>query len=280
MNTAMVLNKLEEKRKAGKKIMAVTASTGLNVRLAEEAKMDFVVVHKESILGINGNLPLLARIGYGGNCNEIMMEEADNLLRFSKNLPVIVGIGVAEPYHNVDWMTEKILEKGYSGITHLPTSGGWVGDFGNSIEKAGCGYSEEMKYIKRWSEKEVFTIGFCFEKDQIDQLRDASPSVIVIYIHKTENETQGWENAKSKEQAIKNAKEMVKIVKEKMPEKIVMVTGGDICKFQETSKIMDEINADGYLYDEIYEDTIMYQSVFERAQKVKQSLEETLWNIR
>ncbi len=276
MDTAIILKRLEEKRKAGKKIVAVTASTGLNVRLAEEAGIDFAVVHKESMLGIDGSLPLLARIGYGGNCNEIMMEEADNLLRFSKNMPVVVGIGVAEPYHNVDWMTEKILKKGYSGITHLPTSGGWVGDFGNSIEKAGCGYSEEIRYIKRWSEKGAFTVGFCFEKEQIDPLLDANPSIIVVYIHKTENETQGWEDAKSEEQAIKNAKEMAEIIKEKMPEKIVMATGGDISKFQKAYEIMDEIKVDGYLYDEIYEDTIMYQSVFGAAQEMKKALEETL----
>lgn len=269
MEKGEILQRLTDKRKSGRMIFAMTASTGGIVKAAKEAGVDFAVVHKESLFGIDGRLPALARVGYGGNCNEMILKEAEHILRFADEFPVIAGVGVAEPYHNIDRITEKIIKKGYSGITHIPTSGGWVGDFGNSISQAGCGYSEEVEYIRRWSGKEVFTVGYCFEETQINEMNEARADVIAVHVQKTAGESHGWHNAKSREEAIKKAEKMVRLAKGLNPDGIVLAAAGEVGNAVEMEKLVSASGADGYLADEALEDGLVYKMIYEEIQEIK-----------
>lgn len=269
MENKDILMKLKNKISSGKAIFATTTSAGLLVKKASEMSLDFVVVHKESLFGIDGRLPLLARVGYGGNCNQIMLDNSENLLRFSGDMPIIAGIGVAEPYYNVDMIAEKILEKGYSGLTHIPSSGGWIGDFGHSISKAGCGYEAEVEFIRRWSRKGIFTVGYCFEEEQVKMMSDAGAGVIAIYTNKIENESQGWDNVPSEEVALIKATKLVEIARKENPSAIILITAGNSTKFEFVQDLICNTKADGYLGDERIESSLVYHAVFNSVNNVK-----------
>lgn len=261
MNNKAIVKKMKDKIALKKAVFGTTSSLGILVKTAAEVSLDFTVVHKESLFGIDGRLPLLARIGYGGNCNEIILDKSTDILRFSGDMPVVAGVGVAEPYHNVDRMAEMMLEKGYSGLTHIPSSGGWIGDFGNSISKAGCGYPAEVEFISRWSKRDVFTVGYCFEDEQVKMMGDAGAGLIAIYVHKTVDESHGWANASSEDEAVYKAAAMVEMARKANPQAIVLVASGDVRNSEDAQKLILNTKSDGYLGDEMLETSLVYRAV-------------------
>lgn len=271
MRTKQILeSKLYEKIEEKKAIFGTTTSTGLIVKGANVAGIDFSVVHKESLYGIDARIPAVARIGYGGDCNEIMYDNADDLLRFAGELPVIVGVGAAEPYYNIELFTEKLLKKGFAGITHIPTSGGWVGDFGDSIGKAGCGYKREAELIKHFSDKDVFTVGYCFEEEQVRIMSQAGASVLAIYIPKLVDESYGWNILKTIDEAHDKAKKLVEVARKESPNNIILLTGGDPLGTEALQALLLESGAHGYLGDESLETQLVYNAVSTRISKLKQ----------
>jgi len=269
MEKNIIIDRLGEKQKRKEAIFGTTTSSGLITKIAAQIPIDFAVVHKESIFGMDGRLPLLARIGYGGNCNKIVEREAENILRFADELPVVVGIGAAEPYYNIDSITEKLLARGYSGITHIPTSGGWVGDFGEAIDKGGCGYRQEVHLIEHWSKKGIFTVGYCFGSAQIQMMGAAGASVLAIYIPGTDDESYGWKKAYSEAEALEEAERFVEVARCENPQAIVMITSGYDGNTPQIQEALYKTKASGYLGNEIIEGKAVYRAISGKVAEYK-----------
>lgn len=244
-------------------ILGVSAGIPLTAKIAHDAGADFIVTHKEEIFGADGRMPVIARTGYGGNCNEIIMEQADRYVSAAGDTPVFAGIGPAEPYTNVDRFTEKLLEKGVIGITNYPTAGGWVGSYGNGIQMAGVGYSLEVDYLRRWSKKGIPAIGYCFNTEQIKQMTDAGVEILSLYIPRTEKETHGWDDAPSAEKAAEAAAELVETARRENKNSVILCSGGTIHRISDIHNYLKSAAADGYICDESVECAAIDRAVSE-----------------
>ena len=245
-----ILSGLKQKIIDKKMIFASSAGMGLEVKAADEAGVDFIISHKEELFAADGRVGAFARAGYGEDCNIMMMEIGPKLLKVCKSTPMIVGIGVAEPYTNIDRMTERFLEMGFSGLANLPTSGGWVGNYGDGISAAGVGFSAELEYITRWSKKGVLTVGYCFTEEQAAQMAAAGASIVSVYVPKTKNESHGWKAAESMEQAIETARKLCEKAKSENSEAIVLCSGGTLLNAADIKRCVTTAGAYGYIGDD------------------------------
>ncbi|KMZ53541.1 phosphoenolpyruvate hydrolase family protein [Dorea sp. D27] len=264
-----MLELLKTKRMRNQFILGVGAGIPLTAKIAHDTGADFIVTHKEEMFGADGRMPVIARAGYGGNCNEIIMEQADRYVAAANGTPVFAGVGPAEPYTNVDRFTEKLLEKGVTGVTNYPTAGGWVGSYGNGIQMAGVGYSLEVEYLRRWSRRGAVTLGYCFEPDQVKQMLDAGVDILSLYIPRTENESHGWDDAPSEDKAVEAAIELVETARREDKDRIILCSGATIHEVSDIHKYLEDIKADGYISDESVECVTIDRSVSETVARYR-----------
>lgn len=252
---------LKDKIKRCEPILGVGAGIPLTAKVAHDSGADFIVINKEEIFGADGRLPVIARTGYGGNVNDIIMDQADKFVSAAKGTPVFAGVGPAEPYTNVDKFTDILLEKGITGLTNYPTAGGWVGSYGNGIRLAGVGYSLEVEYLKRWSKRGVPTIGYCFLPEQVKQMIDADVTILSLYIPRTEKESHGWDDAPSTESAVETAIELIETARKEDKDRIVLCSGATIRQISDIHYYLDQTKADGYICDELVECSAIAKAV-------------------
>jgi|GEM_PF-2876732 len=253
--------RLRRKIAGSKPILAVAAGIPLTAKAAHDSGADFIITHKEAVFGADGRLPVIARTGYGGNGNDIMMRMAEKFAAAAKGTPVIAGVGPAEPYMNVDRYTDRLLNQGIAGVTNYPTAGGWVGSYGNGIRIAGVGYSLEVEYIKRWSMRGVLTVGYCFTPEQVKQMIEADAAILSLYVPRTEKESHGWDDAPCVESAVETALKLFETAREEDKDRILLFSGATISNITDISYYLKTTKAHGYISDELVECSIIEQGV-------------------
>lgn len=249
--TNEIKQRLRNKINSKKIIFGINTGLGMVAKKADEARVDFIITDKESIFAADGRIPAMARAGYGGDCNEVVLEAAPKILERVEKTPVIAGFGIAEPYTNVDRLTDKFLKIGFSGVTNIPTSGGWVGPYGDGIRDAGVGYSAELSYIEKCSKRGIFTIGYCFTEEQVKQMCAAGASVLSLYVPKTKNESHGWKAAESMDQALETAAKLCETARKENSEAIILCSGGTMESISDIKRCMETTKAHGFIGDEI-----------------------------
>ena len=268
-STDQIIKRLKKKKETGRIIFGMTASAGLIADIANRMDVDFIMIHKESVFGIDGRVPAFARAGYGEDCNLVMEEEGPAVISHAPDVPVIVGYGCFEPYENIDMVVKRFHDMGFSGVTHFPTAGGWVGHYGNIIRDAHVGYREELLDIKKRTLDGDFTVGFIFDPSQIEMIVDANPSVIAVYVPRTEEESQWWEAAEDMDTALMKASDMVKQIRDLLPESIILCCGGTFMQVADIEKCMKKTGADGYIGDELIEARLSLDAVKKTIEEFK-----------
>jgi predicted TIM-barrel enzyme len=256
-----IILRLKEKINTKKIIFCTSTGLGIAAKTADESGVDLIITHKEVVFAADGRVPAFARAGYGKDCNEVMLETGPAILACAQNTPVIVGVGIAEPYMNIDRLTDRFLDMGFSGVTHIPTSGGWVGPYGEGISNAEVGYTEEMEYIKKCSERGIFTLGYCFTEEQAVQMAATGASVISAYVPRMKEESHGWKAADSMQQALETGVKLCEAIKKENPEAIILCCGGNFDTAEDVKHCISVTGAYGYIGDEWIEGRHIEDSV-------------------
>ncbi len=233
-----IIENLRKKIDQGKPVIIGASGVGIIAKTAEKAGIDIVMAYCTGPARLNGNFGLLGYMGYV-DCNGISLEMGHKIIDRVKNTPVVAGVGPADPYRDIERLVEELLDIGFSGITNVPTVGGHDGALRNLLEKEKMGYNAEVELIRMCRKKDIFTVGYAFNEEQVRQMVEAGVDVVCPHAGITADKGIAYEGIPSVEAAAEKVKRLKEIAERENPEVFVACHGGPFTDPESVKKGME-----------------------------------------
>ncbi len=138
-----LLDRLHERRLAGKPVWAAAAHDIASARTLEKTRADFLVFHPDFLPSPNA---LLGGLRPLGNANEKMRAAIGEILS-AVSIPVFAGICGSDPFLLSESFFQDLKTLGAAGVQNFPTLGLLNGMFRTNLEESGIGFGREIEVL-------------------------------------------------------------------------------------------------------------------------------------
>lgn len=238
--------RLKTKIKNRKPIVIGGAGIGLIAKIADRAGIDLIMAYNTGPFRMDGHGSLSGYLAYGDS-NAMTLSLGNNILKVVENTPIIGGIGAADPYRDIDQLIELMMEKGFSGITNVPTTGLYDGIFRQQIDSTNLGYPEEIRLVKKCNQRDIFTAVYVFNEEDAKYMADAGADLVGTHVGLTLGGTIGAGFALELEKACERTQKMLEAAKSVNPNIIVACHGGPFDFPENVQYCFDRTDVDGFI---------------------------------
>jgi len=241
-----ILSRLRQKIKEGRPIIIGGAGIGLIAKIADRAGIDILMAYNTGPFRMDGHGSLAGYLAYGDS-NAMTLRLGSQILPVVENTPVIGGIGAADPYQDVDFLIDEMMEMGFSGITNVPTAGLYDGKFRRHIDATKLGYPEEVSLIRRCRQKEVFTVAYAFTPEECKWMAEAGADMIGTHVGLTSGGLIGAKEVPDLDHACELTEAMCQTAFKARPDVILVAHGGPFEDPKSVQMAFDRTSVHGYL---------------------------------
>lgn len=241
-----ILSRLRQKIKEGRPIIMGGAGIGLIAKIADRVGIDILMAYNTGPFRMDGHGSLAGYLAYGDS-NAMTLRLGSQILPVVENTPVIGGIGAADPYQDIDFLIDKMMEMGFSGITNVPTAGLYDGKFRRHIDATKLGYPEEVNLIKKCREKEVFTVAYAFAPEECKWMAEAGADMIGTHVGLTSGGLIGAKEVPDLDYACELTEAMCQAALKARPDVILVAHGGPFEDPKSVQMAFDRTSVHGYL---------------------------------
>lgn len=264
----IIREQLQEKVKRREPIIIGGAGIGLVAKMEDRAGIDLIMAYNTGPFRMDGHPSCIGYLAYGDS-NGITLQLGRTLLPVVENTPVIAGIGAADPYRDIDMLIDQMMSMGFSGITNVPTAGAYDGRFRHRIDTAGVGYPEEIKLIRKCSEKDIFTVAYAYTPDEVKAMIQAGVDVIGAHVGATSGGTCGFEDTYSMEEACERTQEMYEMAVKENPDIIFTCHGGPFEGPKEVQECFNRTDVHGFIGASSMERLPLEKAIVETVREFK-----------
>ena len=242
-----ILTRFREKINNKDAIILGSVGSGLTAKIEELAGIDMLVCTSEGIFRMDG-LSSSAALLANGDSNGMTMDLTLRVSKVVKSVPVIAGIGFADPRRDINMLIDTYEKIGVSGITNYPGMG-WIHDFsfGQMINKYGYGVTLERDYLKACAEKGLFTVGMCYTEEEVAPMAACGVDAVVFDLGFTSGGMTGAKNVPSFEESCEILQKWNEIAREENGDVITMCHGGPIENADVLQKIFARTDLNGFM---------------------------------
>ena len=266
---SQILERLKQQIEKDKPVLIFGAGTGLTAKCAEVGGADIICVYSTAKYRMMGEPSLMAWLPYS-NANEHVLEMAEEILPVVKDVPCIAGVGAHDPSLDIERFIDKILDIGFSGVTNEPFVGMYGREFGKLLEKAGLGFSKEVKLIETAHKKGVFTIAWAFTPEEAKTMAKAGADIIGAIIGVTTGGLTGADKSVTLKEATEEVREICKAARKINPDIMVVTHGGPFKDVETAEYSIVNSNAVGYVAGSSGERIPTEKAVIELTKRYKE----------
>lgn len=237
---------LRKKIKDKKPIIVAGAGIGIIAKMADQAGIDLLMAYCTGPYRMNGNVTSIGYMGFG-DCNQISVDIGNKMLDRVENTPLLAGIGVADPYRDIDSLLEEMIDLGYSGVTNVPTVGGHDGAMRNILEKHGVGFNGEVELIARCDRKDIFSAAYAFDEEQTKAMAAAGVDAVGAHVGGTSGGSNGWKKTLSIDEAIEKVNRLYDAAVSENPDVLVFCHGGPFAAPEPVQECFNRTKAQGFI---------------------------------
>lgn len=241
-----ILKDLHDKVARKEPIIIGGAGNGMVAKIADRSGIDLIMAYNTGPFRLDGHPSVIGYLAYGDS-NAITMGLGRQILPVVKNTPVIAGIGAADPYRDIDWLIDEMMDMGFSGITNVPTAGAYDGRFRHRIDTAGVGYPEEIKMVRKCSRKNIFTVVYAYTPDEVKAMIQAGADVVSAHVGATSGGTCGFEDAVGMDEACERTQAMFETAIKENPNIIFTCHGGPFEGPDEVQECFNRTGVHGFV---------------------------------
>lgn len=245
-NRKEIKERLHKKVKDKKPIIIGGAGIGLVAKIADQEKIDLIMAYNTGPFRMDGHGSLSGYLAYGDS-NGMTLELGERILNVIKDTPLIGGIGAADPYRDIDRLIDKMMDMGFSGITNVPTTGIYGGDFRKQIDATGLGYPEEVELVKKCNRKDVFTAVYAFNEEEAKAMAVAGADLIGAHVGLTSGGSIGADFALELDDACERTQKILEAAKAENPNIIVVCHGGPFDEADNVQYCFEKTDVDGFI---------------------------------
>ncbi|MCA9192151.1 MAG: phosphoenolpyruvate hydrolase family protein [Planctomycetales bacterium] len=235
-----ILNRLRQKRAAGRPIVGGGAGTGISAKCEEAGGIDLIVIYNSGRYRMAGRGSLAGLMPFG-NANQIVKEMAYEVLTAVKSTPVLAGVCAVDPFMLRDNFLRELKEMGFAGIQNFPTVGLIDGVFRANLEETGMSFQMEVDCIRAAHELNMLTTPYAFDAEQARQLAQAGADIVVAHMGLTTHGTIGAHTALSLSDCIPRIAEMAEAARQVRDDILVLCHGGPIAMPEDAQWILDRL---------------------------------------
>ena len=243
---AQIVAALRAKVDRGEPLLIGGAGVGLIARVLDESGIDVIMAYNTGPFRMDGHGSLSGYLAYGDS-NQITIDLAARILPVVSRVPVIAGIGAADPRRDAISLIDTMIGLGYSGITNVPTAGLYDGNFRLQIDGTGLGYPREIELIQACHQKDVFSIAYAFTPEEASTMALAGADIIGAHVGLTTGGAVGSPKALAIDAACRATQLMVNAAREARPDVLVVAHGGPFEDPETVAIAYESTDVDGYL---------------------------------
>ena len=241
-----IIARFKDKIARGEPLILGGAGIGLVAKVIDRAGIDVIMAYTTGPFRMDGHGSLSGYLAYGDS-NQMTLDLAGKILPVVKNAPVVAGIGAADPYRDPIRLIDTMVDLGYSGITNVPTTGLYDGNFRRQIDSTNLGYPREIELITACREKDVFTVAYAFNEDEVRAMAAAGADIIGAHVGLTSGGMIGSQFVYDLDEACAETERMVEAAKSENPEVMVVSHGGPFEDPESVKVCFEQTSVDGYL---------------------------------
>lgn len=261
-----VMDKLNAKRKAKKPIIIGAGGIGLIAKSADKAGIDLIMSYCTGPVRMNGNSGQLGYMGYVDS-NGVTLEMGNKINDRVTNTPMVGGIGVGDPYRDIDRLIDEMMEIGFSGITNVPTVGGHSGALRQIMEDNGIGYNGEVELIKKCHKKNIFTIAYAFDEEQVKAVVNAGADIVCPHVGVTADKAIKYTHMLTVELAAEKINRLYEVAVKENPNVIVACHGGPFVDPESVQKGFNLTKTEAFVGASTIERIPVEAAIYEAVQK-------------
>lgn len=236
---------LNEKVEQNKPVIAANIGYGLSAKVADRTGVDLILIYSGGLYRADGAAACGAELAYM-NCNDATWNAGVRIIDKIENTPVIGGVGVADPYRDIQRFVDELLDYGFSGVMNAPSTAGWEGNFNAKTAFDLLGYPAEIKFIEACSKRDIFTFANCALPSQGKAMGAAGADVICIDLGATIGGMLPFEGTETKEAAAERVTVIYDEIKRENGKAIAVFHGGPFAEPEDIKWGLGEMGVQGY----------------------------------
>lgn len=245
-----ILEKLHTKIENHSPIIAGGAGLGIVAKMQEAGGIDLIMAYNTGPYRMDGTPSFVGHMSYG-NCNDVTLKLIDVLANRLTHTPIVAGVGAGDPFLDVPYHIETLCYHGASGITNVPTLGGrkrgsLQGPVRDDMEVNGFGFDRETEMIEYCRKRDILTVAYAFEEEQVQRLVQAGADIISPHVGGTAGGLTGF-SAISVEEAADKINAMYLAAVKENPEVIVLCHGGPLKDAESVRQCMSMTEVHGFI---------------------------------
>lgn len=241
-----IMQRLWEQKAMKRPIIIGGAGVGLIAKLEDRAGIDLIMAYSTGPFRMDGTAPCVAYMAYG-DANKITMDLGHHMFKVVNNTPIIAGVGAGDPYCEIGELVDNMINAGFSGITNVPTAGVFSGWWRQRIDQLGAGYPEEIKMVEYCSKKDIFSVAYAFNEEEVRAMVAAGVDVISGHVGATTGGLSGFKSAVSMDEAVEKTQRMCEAARKENPDVFVVAHGGPFEGPKEVQECFNRTEVDGFI---------------------------------
>jgi predicted TIM-barrel enzyme/AraC-like DNA-binding protein len=250
-----IINQLQSQIKKKKNLVGVAVGSGLTASNAVKNGADIVLALSSGVYRNRGVGSLAAYLPFK-NSNQLILETYKHeIAPRLNNFPVTFGLMATDPMIDLKKYIIYLKSIGLAGINNYPTVGLIDGNFRKYLEDHDVSYQKEVDAIHIANRLDLFTVGFAFNSEQIEQMYDAGADIICLHLGLTTGGSLGAKQIKSLQATNRFIQDTFKEVDDQiLREKTIMIYGGPITTLNDAQFVYDNnIEINGYIGGSVFE---------------------------
>ncbi len=223
-----IVERLRGELDRGRSLFAVVAGSGISAKFTEAGGADLIMAYggaKFRMAGLSsmcGYLPI-----YDANSTVLEFGPRE-VFPVVKEAPVVAGLFGADPTWDLGDLLDQVARAGFSGVMNAPTLALVDGFFRQTLEETGISYEREVEMVALARERDLFTMGFASQEDEVEKMVGAGCDMLVIHLGNTIGGSIGSSTAVSRDEAAESSAKLSRLGKGLRRELLSVVHGGPI----------------------------------------------------
>lgn len=241
-----ILERYRKKIAANEPLIMNGAGIGIIAGVSDHANIDMIMAYCTGPYRMEGQASILGSMPYS-NSTEVTME-LGRMLRLVRNTPVTAGVSAGDPYYDYEYIINRYMEQGFSGITNVP-SVSRTGDtrIRGYFDECGMGFDNEIEMAKYCRKNNIFSVFYGYTYDDVRALCAAGVDAIGLHVGGTSGGLLGFKNVPSMDAACEKTQKMLEIAKQENPDVITLSHGGPFDSAANIKVGFERTGVDGFI---------------------------------
>jgi len=265
MRTLQELSDSEERRYP---IIAITSGSGLAIKAAVSAEIDFILALNSSLYRAMGWGTAAGYMPFGDANLETRNLIAQHIRPHAGKVPIVAGL-LARPDGSVEYELEELKNLGVQGVVNWPALSQFDEGLRHALAEDGFTPAWEIESLKRARSAGFFTFGFVYNAEQAREFARSGVDALILGLGITRRYDDIHERRGRIQHEITYLKTMLESVEQGGRRPLCLAAGGSTTMPEDFEQLFRFCSIDGFVGGAAFESIPVHEIVSSMVRRFK-----------